>query len=81
MKTYHSKPVMPITENQKRINKHKKAATHFQAAAKSHLEAANHHENESHAEALKSTISAWTYSSLAHEAQKEDVDRHINDEE
>lgn len=48
---------IPKAENQKRIDNHKKAATHFEAAA-------------------KSTIEAHGHSSLANEAQKEDVKHH-----
>jgi len=35
--------VISKVENEKGIDNHKKAATHFEAAAKSHLDAAKHH--------------------------------------
>jgi hypothetical protein len=52
-------------ENQKGIDNHKKAAAHFEAAAKSHLEAARQHEAHGHA-------------SAANEAQNEDAKHHIH---
>ncbi len=67
---------IPKAENKKGIENHKKAATHFEAAAKSHLEAAKHHENENHDKAAKSTVEAHGHAHLAHEAQKEDVKQH-----
>jgi cellobiose-specific phosphotransferase system component IIA len=60
-------------ETQKGIDNHKKAATHFDAASKSHIEAAKHHENGDHEKAEKHTIEAKDHSSLAHDAQKEVV--------
>lgn len=68
--------VNPKAENQKGIDNHKKAATHFEAAAKSHSEAAKHHESGHHEKAAKSTVEAHGHSSLANEAQKEDVKHH-----
>ncbi|MBK7884588.1 MAG: hypothetical protein IPJ81_12995 [Chitinophagaceae bacterium] len=56
--------VIPKAENQKGIDNHKKAATHFEAAAKSHHEAA------------KCTVEAHGHSCVANEAQKEDVKHH-----
>jgi hypothetical protein len=70
--------VIPPTENQKGIDNHKKAARHFEEAAKSHLEAAKHHENGNHGKAAKSTIEAHGHSNLANEAQKEDVKQHAS---
>ncbi len=67
---------IPYAENQKGIENHKKAASHFGAAAKSHLEAANHHENGNHDKAAKCTVEAHGHSSLANDAQKEDIRYH-----
>lgn len=63
-------------ENKKGIKNHIIAATHYKAAAKSHLEAAKHHKNENHKQAAKSTIKAQGHSSLGNDAQKEDVKHH-----
>lgn len=68
--------IIPKAENQKGIDNHKKAASHFEAAAKSHLEAAKHHENGNHEKAAKSTMEANGHSTLANEVQKEDVKHH-----
>ena len=68
---------IPNAEIQKGIANHKKAATHFEAAAKSHLEAAMHHEGGNHEKAAKSTVEAHGYSCVAIEAQKEDVKNHV----
>jgi len=67
---------IPKTANQLGIDNHKKAASHFEAAAKSHLEAAKHHENEDHEKAALSTIEAHGHSSLANEAQQVDAKKH-----
>ncbi len=64
-------------ENQKGIDNHKKAAAHFEAAAKSHLEAAKYHESGQHEEAAKCTIEAHGHASAANEAQNEDAKHHI----
>lgn len=69
--------VSPTAENKKGIENHKKAASHFDAAAKSHLEAAKHHESGNHEKAAKSTVEAHGHSSLANDAQKEDVKHHL----
>lgn len=68
--------VQPKNEIQKGIENHKKAANHFKAAAKNHLDAAKHHENGHHEKAAESTVKAHGHSSLANEAQKEDVKHH-----
>ncbi len=68
--------IIPKTDNQKRIDNHKKTATHFAAASKSHLDAAKHHENENHEKAEKSTVEAYDHSRLANEAQKLDIKLH-----
>ncbi|TAE90248.1 MAG: hypothetical protein EAY81_01035 [Bacteroidetes bacterium] len=60
------------------MDNHKKAATHFDAAAKSHLDAAKHHENGNHEKAAKSTVEAHGHACVANEAQKEDVKHHTN---
>ena len=65
-------------ENQKGIDNHKKAAAHFEAAAKSHLEAARQHEAGHHEEAAKYTIEAHGHASAANEAQNEDAKHHIH---
>ncbi len=64
------------TENHRGIDCHKKAATHFEAAAKCHRDAAEHHEKGNHKSAAKSTVEAHGHACLAIEAQKEDVKRH-----
>ena len=68
--------VQPKNEIQKGIENHKKAASHFEAAAKNHVEAAKHHENGQHEKAAESTVKAHGHSCLAIEAQKEDVKHH-----
>ena len=68
--------IIPKTETKTGIEIHKQAATHFEAAAKSHLEAAKHHENGNPDKAAKSTVEAHGHASLALEAQKEDVKQH-----
>lgn len=68
--------IVPMAENQKGIDNHKKAATHFEAAAKSHTDAATHHERGDHEKAAKSAVEAQSHSSLGNEAQKEDVKNH-----
>lgn len=65
-------------ENKKGIDNHKKAATHFEAAAKSHLDAAKHHKNKNHEKAAKSTVEAHGHSSLGNEAQRQDVKHHTS---
>jgi hypothetical protein len=69
------KKVSPA-DNKKRIENHKTTATHLEAAAKNHLEAAKHHENEEHEKAAKSTITAHGHLALAKEAQIEDLKNH-----
>jgi len=68
--------ITPNAENKKGIENHKRAATHFEAAAKSHLDAAKHHEEGNHEKASKSTVEAHGHSTLGNEAQKEDVKHH-----
>lgn len=53
------------------IDTHKKTVTHLEAAAKSHLEAIKHHEEDNHDKATKSTIKANEYLTLANETHKE----------
>jgi len=67
---------MSKSENLKGINNHKKASSHFEAAAKSHLEAAQYHESGHHEKAAKSTVEAHGHACVAYEAQKEDVKHH-----
>jgi hypothetical protein len=67
----------PKIDTEKYIEFHKKAATHFLAASKSHFEAAIHHENGNPEKAATSTFEAYGHSSLAKEAQNE-VAKHFN---
>lgn len=60
-------------ENQKGIENHKKVATHFEAAAKSHRDAAKYHEDGNHEKACESSIKAQGHQCLANELQKEDA--------
>jgi hypothetical protein len=75
--TNKSKAVTPA-ENRKGIENHKTIATHLEAAAKNHLEAAKHHEEENHDKAAKSTIVAQGHLTIASEAQREDAKQHTN---
>lgn len=63
-------------DNKKRIENHKTTATHLTAAAKSHLDAAKHHEEEEHEKAAKSTITAHGHLALAKDVQHEDLKNH-----
>jgi hypothetical protein len=63
-------------DNQMGIEIHKKAATHFEAAAKHHRDAAKQHEAGNHERAAQSTVSAHGHAILASEAQREDVTHH-----
>ncbi len=60
-------------DNQKSIENHKKAATHFDNASKSHLEAAKHHENGEHEKAAQSTVNAHGHNVMARKVQKKDA--------
>ncbi len=75
------KPSSHTAENNKGIENHKKAATHFAAAAKCHLDAAKHHEDGNHEKAAKCTIEAHGHACIAKEAQKEDVKHHTTSKE
>ena len=68
--------IVPKSENQKGIDNHLRAAAHFEAAAKSHQEAAKHHAAGDHEKAAKSTVEAHGHACVANEAQKEDVKHH-----
>lgn len=68
--------LIPNAEIETGIHHHMIAASHFEAAAKSHKEAAKHHKAGNHYKAAKSTVKAHGFSSLANEAQKEDVKHH-----
>ncbi len=74
-----AKVIGPTAENQKGIEHHEKAAMHFDAAAKSHLDAAKHHKNGNHEKAAKSTVEAHGHACVANEAQKEDLKHHTNE--
>ncbi len=65
-------------DNKKRIENHKTTATHLEAAAKSHLEAAKHHEEEEHEKAAKSTIIAHGHLALAKDVQTTDLKNHAS---
>jgi hypothetical protein len=67
-------------KDQKGIDNHKKAASHFEAASKSHMDADSHHESGNHEKAAKSTIEANGHASLAMKAQKKDTQKHISKE-
>jgi hypothetical protein len=71
-----STETLSTTENKKGIESHYKAAKHFEAVAKSHLDAAKHHENENLDKASLSTIEAINHSKIAMEAQNEDAKLH-----
>lgn len=67
----------PISaDNQKRVDSHKKTAEHLSNASKSHIEAANHHENGEHEKAAHSTIKAHGHHTMARDLQKEDARLH-----
>lgn len=70
---------VPKIESQKWIENHKIAAFHFSAAAKSHLQAAKYHQSGEHEKAAKFTIEAHGHSSLATEAQRDDVKHHASE--
>jgi hypothetical protein len=63
-------------DNQKRIDSHKKTAEHLSNASKSHIEAANYHENGEHEKAAQSTIKAHGHHTMARDLQKEDARLH-----
>ena len=69
--------IIPVSNNQKGIDNHKKIAIHFHAAAKSHLQAAKHHQEGNHEKAAQSTLEAYGHVSLAKKAQKKDIRQHI----
>ncbi len=66
-------------ETQKRITAHKQTATHLQAAAQHHLDAAKHQESNSKENATKSNVSAQEKLTLANEAQKEHTKHYASD--
>ncbi|OFZ54634.1 MAG: hypothetical protein A3D92_22580 [Bacteroidetes bacterium RIFCSPHIGHO2_02_FULL_44_7] len=68
--------IVPKTEIQKTVEGHRTAAAYYEAAAKSHLEAAAHLMNDQNDKASQSTMQAYGHSKLAIEAQKEYVKRH-----
>lgn len=72
--------IIPSTENQKGIENHKKIASHYQAAAKQHLQAAKYHEGGNHEKAAQSTMTAYGHVSLAKKAQKQDVRHHAEND-
>lgn len=70
--TPNEKKNLTPAEIQKGIEYHKKAATHLEAAAKDHLEAAKQFEAGNHDKAAESKVAAHGHQNLANEAQKED---------
>lgn len=64
------------SENKKAIENHKKTATHLEAAAKNHLDAAKHYEDENQNKAAKSTITAQGHMALANDAHKDVLKQH-----
>lgn len=71
-----SQPFNPNAENLKEIKNHRIAATHLEAAARSHFEAATYHEEGSHEKAAHSTITAIGHVNLAKKAQKANITKH-----
>ncbi|OYU82791.1 MAG: hypothetical protein CFE24_14185 [Flavobacterium sp. BFFFF2] len=65
-------------EMQKGIDNHKKAAAHFESAAKSHLAAAKHHEDGHHEKAAKCTVDAHGHACMGKDAQTQDVKHHAS---
>jgi hypothetical protein len=63
-------------ENQKGIDNHRRIATHLEAAARHHLNAAKYHESGDHEKAAHSTIMAIGFHRMAGDAQREDVPHH-----
>ena len=66
----------PIDKNIKWINNHRKTAGYLQVAAKSHLEAAMHHQEGNLEKAAQSTIVARANFNLADKAQRKDMNQH-----
>jgi hypothetical protein len=66
----------PVSINQKDIENHRTAATHLEAAAKNHLNAAKYHEEGSHEKAAQCTVVAQGHVSLANKAQRKDAQQH-----
>ncbi len=60
------------------IKNHKKAATHLEAAAKLHLEAAKHHEENNHDKAHSCCVKANGHTIHARESQKEILKQHAS---
>jgi hypothetical protein len=68
---------IPESETQNGIDNHLKAACHFEAAARSHKEAAINHSNGYHGKAAKWAIEAYGHSSFADQAQKLEIKQHL----
>lgn len=60
-------------EKQKRIDAHKKIATHLETAAKHHNEAAKYHEDNNNEKAAKSATAAHEHLTLANEIEKKEA--------
>ena len=60
-------------EKQKRIDAHKKIATHLEAAVKNHHEAAKYHEENNTEKASKSATAAHEHLTQANEIEKKEA--------
>ncbi|MEO6302482.1 MAG: hypothetical protein ABIP51_04860 [Bacteroidia bacterium] len=60
-------------EKQKRIDAHKKIATHLETAAKHHNEAAKYHEEDNTEKAAKSATTAHEHLTHANEIEKKEA--------
>ena len=69
----------PIDKNIKGIKNYRKTAGYLQVAAKSHLEAAMHHQEGNHEKAALTTIVAYANFNLADKAQRKDMNQHAID--
>jgi hypothetical protein len=77
MKSKNEFMAISSTENQQRIENHKMAATHFEAASRKHLEAAKYHEDGDYKKAARSTITAQGHATIANDAQRGNVRHHV----
>ena len=72
------KTTLSSTDSKKSMENHKTAAKHLTDAAKHHMDASKHHEDGNHEKAAESTVKAHGYTSLANDAQKENVKNHAS---
>jgi len=68
--------IIPTSENKKGIENHQRTATHLEAGAFFHKEAAKYHETGNHEKAAECTIKAQGHVCSANELQREDVKHH-----